>query len=469
MTPAKLSLRASAVGFPRGFKVRLFRLITVFGLLASLSYLLAAGKIFPYAYVQEDLPNGLRLITIPTDFPNLVSLYIVVGAGSRNEVEPGKTGYAHLFEHLMFRGTAEYPPEKYDATMKVAGAASNAFTTSDFTAYHTTFSKEDLPVMLSMEADRFQHLDYTEAAFRTETLAVLGEYNKNSADPGQKLYETMRATGFTTHTYSHTTMGFLKDVQAMPEAYQYGREFFSRYYRPEYTTIIVAGDVEPKRVRALIDERWGNWKRGNFTAKIPVEPPQDGPRTAHVDWPSETLPMLDVAWRGPAYSDDTMDTVALDAISRLGFDQNSALYQKLVVDEQKVDLLSAGPPNNLDPEFFGVYARVKDAKDLPSVEEQIKATARSFADTPVDAKKLEALKQHLRYEFAMQLDNSEAIAATVAQYVALRRTPETMNRYYDLCAKLTAADIQRVAKQVLIDKNLDVVTLTSSPQKGDAK
>ena len=440
--------------------MRLFRVLMAL-LCLSAAGLMAAGKIFPYAYVQEDLPNGLRLITIPTDFPNIVSLYIVVGAGSRNEVEPGRTGYAHLFEHLMFRGTAEFPPEKYNAALKAAGAASNAFTSSDLTAYHTTFSKEDLPGILSMEADRFQHLDYDEAAYRTETQAVLGEYNKNSANPNEKIFETLRATGFKTHTYSHTTMGFLQDVQAMPEGYAYSREFFHRYYSPEYTTIIVAGDVDPKKVRALIDERWGAWKRGNYKAQIPAEPPQDGPRRAHLDWPSPTLPWVDVAWRGPAYSDDTMDTVALDAISRLGFDQNSPLYQKLVVEDQKLDSLEAGPPNNIDPEFFAVMARVKDPKDLSAIEDQIKATAASFAEKPVDAKKLEALKQHMRYEFALQLDNSEAIAATVAQYVALRRTPETINRYYDLCAKLTPADIQRVAKKVLIDKNLDVVTLTS--------
>jgi zinc protease len=438
------------------------RFFSAFFLLASVSCLAAAGKIFPYPYVQEDLPNGLRLITIPTDYPNIVSLYIVVGAGSRNEVEPGKTGFAHLFEHLMFRGTAEFPPEKYTATLKNSGAASNAFTSSDLTAYHTTFSKEDLPAILSMEADRFQHLEYNEAAFKTETLAVLGEYNKNSANPAQKLNETIMALGFKTHPYGHTTMGFLKDVQAMPEGYQYSREFFSRYYRPEYTTIIVAGDVDAKRTRALVDERWGNWKRGNYKAQIPVEPPQDGPRRGHVDWPSETLPLISVAWRGPAYSDDTMETVALDAISRLGFDQNSALYQKLVVEDQKVASIGADSPSNLDPQFFEVFARVKDAKDLVTVEDQIKTTAKSFTDKPVDPKKLEALKQHIRYEFALQLDNSEAIASTVAQFVALRRTPETMNRYYDMCAKLTPADIQRVAQKYLMEKNLNVVTLTSA-------
>ena len=142
-----------------------------------------SGKTFPYAYTQEDLPNGLRVVTIPTDFPNIVSLFIVVQTGSRNEVEPGHTGFAHLFEHVMFRGTAKFPPEKYEQVLQKAGAASNAFTSDDLTAYHTTFSKEDLETMLMMEADRFQNLKYPENVFRTESLAVLGEYNKNSAEP----------------------------------------------------------------------------------------------------------------------------------------------------------------------------------------------------------------------------------------------------------------------------------------------
>jgi zinc protease len=430
-------------------------------ILGAASSLFGAGKIFPYPYVQEDLPNGLRLITIPTDYPNIVSIFIVVGTGSRNEIEPGKSGFAHLFEHLMFRGTPEFPPEKYEATLTNAGAASNAFTTDDFTAYHTTFSKEDLPRILSMEADRFQHLSYEPSAFKTETRAVLGEYNKNSANPLSKLYEVLRATAFTAHTYKHTTMGFIQDVEAMPGEYDYSRQFFDRYYRPEYTTIVVAGDVDPKRVRALVDERWSTWKRGSYQVQIPVEPPQDAPRTAHVDWPSPTLPLVAIAYRGPAYSDDTAETVALDAISRLGFDENSPLYQKLAIEEQKVDMLRAGPPNQVDPELFSVLARVKKAADMDTVQRQITAAAQDFAAKPVDPRKLEALKEHLRYEFALGLDNSEAIAGTVARYVALRRTPETANRYYETYSKLTAQDIQKVAQKYLVDRNRTTVTLTS--------
>src|SRR5215472_2768247 len=124
----------------------LIRLATI-AMLASAACLLGAAqapqKIIPYPYVQEDRPNGLRLVTVTTDFPNIVAVYIVVQTGSRNEVEPGHTGFAHLFEHLMFRGTEKFPSAKYDQTINRIGAASNASTYNDKTIYHTTFSKED--------------------------------------------------------------------------------------------------------------------------------------------------------------------------------------------------------------------------------------------------------------------------------------------------------------------------------------
>ena len=260
-------------------------------------------KTFPFSYAQQDLPNGLRLVTIPTDSPNLVSIYIVVQTGSRNEVEPGKSGFAHLFEHMMFRGTAKYPPEKYNQILQRAGAASNAFTSDDLTAFYTTFSKEDLAEILGTEADRFQTLKYSPEDFKTETGAVLGEYNKNSSDPEEKLDEVLHDTAFDRHTYKHTTMGFLRDVQDMPNQYDYSLKFFDRYYRPEYTTIVIAGDVDAKQARALVDKYWGNWKRGNYHPDIPPEPVQQGPRENHIDWPSPTLPLLEIAFHGPAYSD----------------------------------------------------------------------------------------------------------------------------------------------------------------------
>ncbi|MBC7930919.1 MAG: insulinase family protein, partial [Rubrivivax sp.] len=194
-----------------------------------------SSKLFTYPYTIDDLPNGLRLVTVPTDYPNLVSLYIAVSTGSRNEVEAGKSGFAHFFEHMMFRGSEGYTPEQREELFKRAGAETNAYTTDDRTVYHATFSKEDLDAIMKAEADRFQRLKYTPEQFKTEAKAVKGEYDKNSANPFSKMHEVMRETAFKKHTYSHTTMGYLKDIDDMPNQYDYSKQFFSRFYRPEYT------------------------------------------------------------------------------------------------------------------------------------------------------------------------------------------------------------------------------------------
>src|SRR3954453_8621799 len=128
----------------------------VLGLLMPLNAS-ADSKIFPYKYFTDDLPNGLRVVTVPTAYPNIVALYIVVSAGSRNEIEPGKSGFAHLFEHLMFRGTEKVSSAQYNAALKKSGADSNAYTEDDRTVYHTVLSKEDLENLMMLEADRFQN------------------------------------------------------------------------------------------------------------------------------------------------------------------------------------------------------------------------------------------------------------------------------------------------------------------------
>jgi zinc protease len=272
-------------------------------------------KLIPYNYTIDDLDNGLRLVTVPTDFPNMVALYIVVQAGSRNEVEPGKSGYAHLFEHIMFRGSENYTPEQRDLIMKKAGADSNASTNSDRTTYYDTFSKEDLEPVMKLEADRFQRLKYAESAYKTESLAVLGEYNKNSANPTEKLDEVLHATAFNKHTYAHTTMGFLKDIQDMPNQYNYSLQFYNRFYRPEYVTILLVGDVTHEQALGLTKKYFGEWKHGSYVPNIPVEPAQTAPHTATVDWNSPTLPWMVISFRAPAYSDEKIDKAALDLLS----------------------------------------------------------------------------------------------------------------------------------------------------------
>ena len=233
----------------------------------------ASRDLLPFKAVEKTLPNGLKVIVVPTGFPNIVSVQIPVKTGSRNEVEPGKSGFAHFFEHMMFRGTQAYPPEKYQDIVTRSGARQNAYTTDDYTNYFTTFPKEDLETILKIEADRFQNLSYSESAFKTEARAVLGEYNKNSANPIQKLFEVQRENAFHVHTYKHTTMGFIKDIEDMPNQFVYSKSFFDRWYRPEYATVIVAGDVDPAKVIPMVEKYWGSWKSGKNTVVIPKEPP----------------------------------------------------------------------------------------------------------------------------------------------------------------------------------------------------
>lgn len=423
-------------------------------------------KIFPYQYRIDELPNGLHLLTIPTDFPNLVAVYTVVRTGSRNEIEPGKSGYAHLFEHLMFRGSEHYTPEQRDAILKRAGAEDNAYTTDDRTVFHELFSKEDLDKILELNADTFQHLKYAPDAFKTETKAVLGEFNKNSANPSEKIFEVLRATAFKKHTYEHTTMGFIKDIEDMPNQYDYSLQFYKRYYRPENVTIIVVGDVQHDPVLALVKKYFGDWQRGNYTPQIPAEPQQDAPREENINWPSPSLPYVDVAFRGPAYSDTDKDHAALDLLQAYAFGENSELYQRLVLKEQKVDALGSSFSDRLDPELFYVEARVKDEKDVPDVRDQILATFKRYTTELIPQAKLDETRARQRYSFALSLDSSEAIAATLAEYIALRGTPETINKLYALYDQITPADIRAAAAKYFVDHNRTIVTLTSKAKGG---
>src|SRR5687768_6113348 len=151
----------------------------------------ATRDVLPFKATETTLPNGLKVIVVPTGFPNIVSLQIPVQTGSRNEFEPGKSGFAHFFEHIMFRGTKNQTQEQMSKLLTKAGARENAYTTDDFTNYYITFAKEDLEPMIALQADRFQNLQYPEAEFKTEARAVLGEYNKNSANPVSKLFEAI--------------------------------------------------------------------------------------------------------------------------------------------------------------------------------------------------------------------------------------------------------------------------------------
>ena len=419
--------------------------------------------VFSQEYLAGTLDNGLKVVIVPTDYPDVVTIQIPMQTGSRNEVEPGKSGFAHFFEHMMFRGTENYSQEEYQAVLKSIGADSNAYTSDDLTNYHITFTKPDLETVIKVEADRFQNLSYTEDQFRTEALAVKGEYLKNSANPIRQLLERQRAMAYDRHTYAHTTMGFFEDIQAMPEQYAYSHEFFERWYRPDMATVILAGDLDPVETWNLVKEHWGGWRAGEAQIpEIPQEGPGKGPQYDHIQWESPTQPWVAVSFRGPAFDPNEKDMPAIDMISELYFGENSDLYKDLVLDKQWADSVGAYFPNRKDPGQLTVFARLNDPAKGREITDAILETLKRARTELVDPERLADIKSNMKYSFAGQLDNSGAIGETLAEFAHFDRAPvETINETYRQYDALTARDIRDYANKYFVDDTRVIVSLSS--------
>jgi zinc protease len=445
---------------------RLLRLAAAIALVSRTATTFAAPPpdVLPFRAAERTLPNGLRVIAVPTGFPDLVSIQIAICTGSRNEVEPGKSGFAHFFEHMMFRGTKAYPQERYRAVIAATGARQNAYTSDDVTNYFTTFAKDDLEKVLEVEADRFMNLEYSAEDFKTESRAILGEYNKNASNPTQKLREAMRDSAFRAHPYKHTTMGFLADIEDMPNQFEYSRVFYARWYRPEQATVVVAGDVAPAKAIALVERYFGRWKRGGTQRpEIPKEPAPAGPAYAHVPWTARTLPYLAVTFHGPAFAAGSKEWAAVDVQLDLLFGETSDLHRRLVLEEQIVDSLSADHAPSVDPGLATVTVRLKKPDDAPRVRDEILKAFAGVRASPPDAKRLAGAVSHARNAFLRRLDSTDAIAAAIARYSVHERSFGTLNRLYRTQASLTPADLRAAARTWFTDAGLVVTTLASEP------
>lgn len=441
--------------------------------LASLSILLLTGAptvsaqtLIPPGAQSTVLPNGLRVVVVPTDTKDVVALQIVMSVGSRNEVEAGKTGFAHFFEHLMFRGTDRYPSAAADALLKNAGVDSNAWTWDDQTVYHKVFLKEDLAKILDYEADRFQNLKFAKPEFQTEALAVLGEYNKNSADPTEKMFEVLQNTAYDVHTYKHTTMGFLEDIEKFPEGYEYSWQFFDRFYRPEYATLLLVGDVQPKAAFDLVAKNFGSWKKGDYVPKISAEPPQKGPREESIAWESPTLPWFMVGYKAPPFS-DLEGTAALQLWESLAFSQTGALYKSLVLDEQVVDEFEPFFFLKKDSYLVGIAVRVTDPTRYDEVRREVLKTFEGLAKMEVTPARLADVKSRKRYSFLQSLDSPAATAKELAFMLSLNPQLSGIDDFYSALDEVSQEKLSEVAQQVFVPEHRTIVTL--KPKENNQK
>ncbi len=419
----------------------------------------SAKAIFPYSYEKKTLPNGLNVIMIPMESPGLVAYYSVVRTGSRDEVEQGKSGFAHFFEHMMFRGTENFPGPVYDSIMTSIGADANAYTTDDYTAYHLNFAKDDLERVIQLESDRFQFLKYEEPDFQTEAGAVYGEYRKGITNPFWVLNEYVQNLAYDVHTYKHTTIGFEPDIKAMPEAFEYSKSFFSRFYRPDNIVLVIAGDIDPKKTLETVQKYYGGWKSGYVKPDVAPEPPQKAERTGEVSYAGKTLPIIDLAFKGDAFNPEDKEYVASLLLGDLAFGENSDLYKKLVIQEQKVQFVASSIPMNRDVPLFEIYSMVKEEGDVDYIKSEVLRTLETFKQTPVDVKRLDDLKNRNKYGFLMGLDTPDNVAGGLARLVALTGGIDVVDKLYGTMETITPDDILKAARKYFTPERRTVVVL----------
>lgn len=432
--------------------------IALLGLLLA-APLFAQQPLITFPTHSETLDNGLKTIVISMPGSGLVSFWSIVRTGSRDEYEPGHTGFAHFFEHMMFRGTERYPAAAYNEALTAIGASRNAYTTDDLTAYYVSIAAEDLELVMDLESDRFRNLAYPEADFRTEAGAVYGEYRKNVTNPIFALYEALLETAFDAHTYGHTTMGYEQDIAAMPTMYEYSLGFFARYYRPDNTILLIAGDVEAQSTMALVREYYGDWQAGYVPPEVPAEPEQTGERYVDVDYDGRSLPLLAVAYKLDAFDPSNRLRVAADLLTETAFGSTSEIYKRLVIDEQAVEFLAADADRNRDPGLLLIYTRIKDPAKIDYVREVIDETIDTYTTTLVEEDALAALKSRLRYGFLMGLETPDAIARGLARTIAVSGGLEAVEALYRRYETITPDDVRRAAQQFFVTDRRTVAVL----------
>lgn len=423
----------------------------------------AAAGAFPYEVVSRTLDNGVAVHVVPMPSPGVVTFGTWMSVGSRDELDPGRTGFAHFFEHLMFLGTPTLSGDARERALLRMGADDNAWTWLDETVYHVTLPASELETVIRMEADRFQHLQLTPDQVRREAGAVYGEFRKGRSNPDELLDEALHATAFGAHTYGHSTIGFETDIQAMPEAWSYAGQFFAANYRPDRARVFVVGDVDPAAALAWVESSYGAWRPADAPARAPVaEPPQVGARRVSVPWPAAVPPRIRFGWRIPGSRPDDVDVVALSLVEQLLLSEVGSLRRRLVDELGVAFSVGGGREDFVDPCLFVVAVDLKPGADVAQVEAIVREEVERLRGG-VEGSALARLKQHARYAFLSALDDPLEVFMALGWAARRGGGTDAVDRWFETFDRIGPGEVAGAARRYLIDEGLTVATLVGAP------
>ena len=402
------------------------------------------------------LANGLNVLFLADHKAPIATVQVFYHVGSKDE-HVGIRGVAHMFEHMMFKGSEHVPPEEHARLLKEVGGQVNAFTTEDLTAYHDTVPPSYVGFALELEAERMRHLKLLPQTVDSERRVVEEEKRlRVDNDPIGKAIEKFRALAYTKHPYNWTPIGTIEDLDKVTPADC--QRFYDTYYQPNNATLIVIGDVEETAVRKLIDQHFGPIPHGPAVARIGVAEPAQAAMRAETLRIEVQVPVTVGGYHIPRASDP--DVPALEVLAAvLSGGESSRMHQRLVRREH-LAIGAGGLAQTLEaPGLFLVYAIYLPDRDAARIQAVLSEEIARVRDKPIEPAELDKAKNQLAAGFVFGLQTVDGIAQALgqAQYVEgdWKRFVEGATRYL----AVTAADVQRVAQKYLIDANLTRVTL----------
>ncbi len=395
-------------------------------------------------YETKTLKNGLEVVVIPMhNNTQVISTDIFYKVGSRNEVM-GKTGIAHMLEHMNFKSTKNLDAGQFDTEVKSVGGVSNASTGFDYTHYFIKSSSKNLTKSLSLFAELMQNLNLKDEEFQPERDVVTEERRwRTDNNPLGFLYFRMFNNAYIYHSYHWTPIGFMNDIRTWD--IEDIRSFHKTYYQPQNAILIVTGDIEPKLAFEQAEKEFGSIKNSTDIPKVKfVEPKQDGPKRVTIYKESE-VEMIAITFHIPNFLDE--DQPKLSAISEmLSAGKSSRLYETLVDEKQMVNQIYAYNMENIDAGLFIFLAACNPGVKAEEVEKELIAQIERIKKEDVTKAELEKVKISTKADFVFSLDSSSEVANLFGGYLA-RGSIEPLLKYEDAINALKASDIKEVANK----------------------
>ncbi|ADL54506.1 M16 family metallopeptidase [Gallionella capsiferriformans] len=420
---------------------------------------------------EKTLANGLKVIVREDHRAPVLVQQIWYKAGSMDELT-GKTGVAHVLEHLMFKGTKSVPAGEFSRRIAAAGGRENAFTSNDYTAYFQQLHKSKLPLAMKLEADRMHNLDLSAAEFAKEIKVVMEERRMRTDDePHALLQEKMTAAVYVEHPYQHPVIGWMSDLEQMTVAD--ARDWYKKWYAPNNATLVVAGDVAAPAVFALAERYYGSIpKQLQPPRRVYTEPVQLGIKRMVVKAPAE-LPLLVMSFHAPNIIDPKQDwkPYALEMLAGVLSGNDSARLNKHLVREQQVaSSVAAGYDSaSRGPGVFTLEATPSEGRSIVQMEAALRAEIEQLIKDGVSAEELQRVRAQVLAGEVYKLDSVFYQAMQIGQMESIGLGYRSIPVMLEKLQAVTAEQVSEVAREFLQDDNLTVAVLDPQPLSGKPK